>query len=80
MRAVERCIEIISEAVRHIPDDVQADHPHIPWTNIAGIGNFLRHGYFEVNADVIIRAVRLELSALEAVVKAISPINLDDGP
>ena len=27
---VKRCIEIISEASRHLPDDLKARHPHIP--------------------------------------------------
>lgn len=77
LRAIERCVEIISEAVRHMPDEARANHPQIPWRSIAGIGNFLRHGYFDLNDDIILRAVRMELAALEAAVKAISPIKLD---
>ena len=42
---VERAIEIISEASRHIPDDMKATAPEIPWRQIAGIGNVLRHDY-----------------------------------
>jgi uncharacterized protein with HEPN domain len=41
--AIERAIEIISEAVRHIPDSEQSAHPEIPWRNIRLIGNKLRH-------------------------------------
>ncbi|HET6466865.1 MAG TPA: HepT-like ribonuclease domain-containing protein [Geminicoccaceae bacterium] len=44
-RAVERCIEIISEASRHIPAELKAAHPGIPWRAVAGIGNVLRHEY-----------------------------------
>jgi uncharacterized protein with HEPN domain len=44
-RAVERCIEVISEASRHLPDDVKANHPDIPWRDVAGIGNIFRHEY-----------------------------------
>jgi uncharacterized protein with HEPN domain len=44
-RAVERGLEIISEASRHIPDDVKALTPNIPWRQIAAIGNLLRHEY-----------------------------------
>ena len=44
-RAVERGLEIISEATRHIPDDYKALAPEIPWRQIAAIGNLLRHEY-----------------------------------
>jgi uncharacterized protein with HEPN domain len=33
---VERGVEIISEASRHLPDDLKARHPEIPWQKIAG--------------------------------------------
>jgi uncharacterized protein with HEPN domain len=39
---VERGIEIISEASRHLPDELKARHPEIPWPKVAGIGNVLR--------------------------------------
>lgn len=28
--AVERCVEIVSEASRHIPDELTSEHAHIP--------------------------------------------------
>jgi uncharacterized protein with HEPN domain len=44
-RAVERGLEIISEASRHVPDDLKALAPNTPWRQIAAIGNLLRHEY-----------------------------------
>ena len=44
-RAVERGLEIISEASRHIPADLKALAPDIPRRQIAAIGNLLRHEY-----------------------------------
>ncbi|HEY0524017.1 MAG TPA: HepT-like ribonuclease domain-containing protein [Stellaceae bacterium] len=41
--AVTRCLEIISEALRRLPDDLKARHPQIPWRDIAGAGNVYRH-------------------------------------
>lgn len=38
-RAVEREIEIISEASRRVPGKLKAAEPDIPWHQIAGIGN-----------------------------------------
>ena len=42
---IERGVEIISEASRHLTDDLKARHPGIPWQKVAGIGNVLRHNY-----------------------------------
>jgi uncharacterized protein with HEPN domain len=44
-RGVERAIEIISEAVRHIPVNVLDQEPYIDWTGIRAIGNIIRHEY-----------------------------------
>jgi uncharacterized protein with HEPN domain len=44
-RAVERGVEIISEASRHVPAHLKALAPSIPWRQIAAIGNLLRHEY-----------------------------------
>jgi uncharacterized protein with HEPN domain len=32
-------IEIISEASRHLTDDIKARQPQIPWSKVAGIGS-----------------------------------------
>jgi uncharacterized protein with HEPN domain len=42
---IERCVEIISEARRHLPAEMKARHPGIPWPKVAGIGNVLRHNF-----------------------------------
>jgi uncharacterized protein with HEPN domain len=51
--AVERNIERISEASRHIPDRLKARHPEIEWAQVAGIGNILRHAYPIIEDGVI---------------------------
>jgi uncharacterized protein with HEPN domain len=51
--AIERCLEIISEASRHLPDAVTARHPAIEWRKIAGIGNVLRHDYERISMSII---------------------------
>jgi len=44
--AVERCIEVIGEAARHLSEDFKARHPDIPWRNIVQQRNVITHGYF----------------------------------
>jgi uncharacterized protein with HEPN domain len=64
---VERGIEIISEASRHLGDELKARHPDIAWPKMAGIGNILRHEYHRIAHDVLWHVVRNNLPALEKV-------------
>jgi uncharacterized protein with HEPN domain len=66
--ATIRCLEIISEASRRLPDDLKARHPTIEWKKIAGAGNVYRHDYEEVAAEYIWDTVQLALPPLRAVV------------
>jgi uncharacterized protein with HEPN domain len=71
-RAVERCIEVISEASRHLPQVVKDKHPEIPWGDVAGIGNIFRHEYHSIAARIVWETVRLHLPPLEAAVRAMA--------
>lgn len=62
---VERGVEIVSEASRHLGDDIKARHPEIPWRKVAGIGNVLRHDYENIAAAVLWKLVQVDLPALE---------------
>ncbi len=64
---VQRGIEIISEASRHLPADLKARHSDIPWAKVAGIGNVLRHGYEDIAAPILWKLVREDLPQLEQV-------------
>lgn len=63
--AIERGIEVISEASRHLSHDLKAQHKDVRWEDIAGIGNILRHDYQHVDAAIIWRAVKNDLSPLK---------------
>jgi uncharacterized protein with HEPN domain len=62
---VERGVEIISEASRHLPDDLKARNREIPWQKVAGIGNVLRHDYESIAAAVLWKLVQADLPTLE---------------
>lgn len=68
--AVTRCLEIISEASRRLPDAVKVRHPEIPWGDIAGAGNIYRHDYEDVRRSLIWGTVQDRLSPLLAVIEA----------
>lgn len=71
LAATERFLERICEAAKHIPDASKAAHPHIPWTEIRGLGNRLRHGYDAIDADILWDIVSRDLTPLRAAVVAI---------
>src|SRR5215475_4587911 len=56
--AVERGIEIISEASRHLGNELKAQHKDVRWKDIAGIGNILRHDYQRIDASIVWKAVK----------------------
>ena len=64
---VERGIEIIAEASRHLTDELKARHPEIPWPKVAGIGNVLRHDYQNIAAPIMWKLVLEDLPRLESV-------------
>lgn len=66
--AAERYVEIISEASRSIEPSWKSEHPEVPWTKIAGIGNVLRHRYRAVRMEVIVGLRTADLATLEAAV------------
>jgi uncharacterized protein with HEPN domain len=66
--AVERMFEIISEASRHIPDDLKAKADHIQWKRIADLGNWLRHAYHRVDPEILWNIVQNDLEPLRVFV------------
>lgn len=64
---VERGIEIISEASRHLPAELKARHPEIPWPKVAGIGNVIRHDYERLAHDILWNVVHSDLPELHRV-------------
>lgn len=77
--AVTRCLEIISEASRRLPDEIKARHPAIRWRDMAASGNIYRHEYEDVAAFAVWDTLTLHLPPLETVIAA-ELAALDDTP
>jgi uncharacterized protein with HEPN domain len=67
-RAVERCVEIVSEASRGISDEMKAGFPDQPWQEIASIGNLLRHHYERIDDLIMWKIATRSLPDLRNVV------------
>jgi uncharacterized protein with HEPN domain len=73
--AVVRNLEVVSEAVRYLPEETKSLEPDIPWRNIADTGIWLRHGYFTMNDDILWETIERDLPILKiAVARMLSDI------
>jgi uncharacterized protein with HEPN domain len=68
---LQRAIEIISEASRALPDDVQAQRPEIPWQRVRTIGNVIRHRYHDLSDTILWGIIIDEIPRLERAVSAL---------
>ena len=62
--AVERAVEIIGEASKHIPDDIRRQFPDVPWQSMAGMRDRVSHAYFGIDYDVLWQTVTEEIPPL----------------
>ena len=69
--AVLRRLEIIGEAVKHIPKKVRNNYPDIPWQKIAGMRDVLIHEYFGVNLMRVWKVAKEDIFLLKATVERI---------
>ncbi len=51
--AVIRCIEIMGEAAKHVPEDFREKYHEIPWKDIAGMRDKIIHLYFKVSLEKV---------------------------
>jgi uncharacterized protein with HEPN domain len=70
--AVERLLEIISEASRHIPPDMKATEPNINWRRLADLGNWLRHAYHRTDPGILWTMIETDLEPLKIYIRRIA--------
>jgi uncharacterized protein with HEPN domain len=76
--AVERKLQVISEAATRLGGEAEARYPGLPWRDMRGIGNWLRHQYERIELPVIWETVTEDLPALKsAVLRALSQPSAD---
>lgn len=51
--SVERNIEILGEAAKHIPAEVRARMPEIDWRKLCGLRDILAHSYYRLNESIL---------------------------
>ncbi|HEY6358473.1 MAG TPA: HepT-like ribonuclease domain-containing protein [Vicinamibacterales bacterium] len=79
--AVERKLLTISEAAIRLKDDATTLCPDVPWPEIRGIGNWLRHQYDRIDLETLWNTVRDDLPPLLASARrALGSLAIDDPP
>ena len=72
--AVERKLLQIAEAATRMGDDAGAACPEIPWRDIRGMGNWLRHRYDRVDVEIVWNTVTENLPPLKAcILRSLKP-------
>ena len=61
---VIRCLEVVGEAARRVPDDVRSTYPGVPWAQMAGMRNHLAHEYGAVDMRAVWLTVVRDLPAI----------------
>ncbi len=62
--ATLRNLELIGEAATHVPVDIRAQAPDVPWRLIVGTRNRLAHAYLGIDPDTVWNIVAQELPPL----------------
>lgn len=63
--AVVRRLEIIGEAVKHIPSEIRKKYPKIPWRKIAGARDIFVHEYFGVKLERVWDTIKSDLTSIK---------------
>lgn len=62
--AVVRNFIVIGEAAIHIPDEICARNPEIPWPDMRAMRNFVVHEYFGVSERVLWDTIHEDLPGI----------------
>jgi uncharacterized protein with HEPN domain len=70
-RAFVRSMEVIGEASKKLPKDVQAMQPDIEWRKVTGMRDRLIHDYFSVDYTIVWDVATNKLPELRVKLKAL---------
>ncbi len=69
--AVIRCLEVIGEAAKKIPDKSRTKYPAIPWPEISGMRDKLIHDYFGIDLETVWDTIQEDLLPLKKAVESL---------
>lgn len=69
--AVIRCIEVIGEATKNIPEEIRIRYPSIQWRDLAGMRDKIIHSYFTVDFETVWLVVKDDIPRLKPKLKKV---------
>jgi uncharacterized protein with HEPN domain len=69
--AVMRNLEIIGEAIKHIPLEIREKYKEIEWRKITGLRDIVIHEYFGIDEDIIWDVVENKVPELKKQLEAL---------
>lgn len=63
--AVIRCIEVIGEATKKIPEEIRLRYPSVPWRDMAGMRDKIIHSYFKVDYEEVWLTVKEDIPRIK---------------
>ncbi len=69
VHATERCLMVISEAAIKLGPEAESLVPDMPWHNIRGLGNVLRHAYDQVSTQLLWEIITVDLPPLKKAIE-----------
>lgn len=61
-------LAVLGEAAGHLPAEIQALAPDIPWAQIKAMRHHIVHGYWQIDFRVLTDTVNLDLEPLKSAV------------
>lgn len=68
-RAIERAVQIISEAAKELPAELRSRYPEADWSPMIRIGNLLRHEYYRIRPQDMWEIATVHLPALRPIIE-----------
>ena len=69
--AVLRRLEIIGEAVKHLPQRIRDLHQDVPWRQIAGMRDIIIHEYFGITLNMVWIVSTIDIPSLKSKIEEI---------
>jgi uncharacterized protein with HEPN domain len=69
MLSLERLLEVVGEAARHVSDQQRAAAAAVPWERIIGQRNVLAHMYGEIRHERLYKTAREDVPDLIAALR-----------
>jgi uncharacterized protein with HEPN domain len=76
INAVLYSVAVIGEGARHVPQEIRASYPEIPWKEMGNIRNVVVHEYFGIDLDILWATICNELPPVALLLRQL----LETGP